>query len=183
MKKSAVSHLDVRELSIDGDRFANSKFHGTPDAVLYAMGVDALEKYFATLGHSHTHGLVGENLTLDRLDERDVSVGDVFQIGEVIAQATFPRIPCAKLNFVLQHPDAQKAMIDLKRSGVYFRILRPGVIRTGDEFERIEESEAPFSIFEVYERMVGGVPMTDADHARVNANGTFPVARIEKWSR
>jgi MOSC domain-containing protein YiiM len=183
MKKTPVAQLNVRDLSIDGDKFANSNFHGTPDSVLYAFGVDALDAYFKTLGLTYVYGDLGENLTLDHLDERDVSVGDVFQIGEVVAQATFPRIPCAKINFRLAHPQGQKAMIDLKRSGVYFRILNPGVIKAGDHFELIEKSETPFSIFEVYERMVGGVPVTEADLARVKANGMFPEARISRWLR
>ena len=183
MKKTPVARINVRDLSIDGDKFANPNFHGTPDSVLYAFSVDALDAYFSTLGRTYVHGDLGENLTLDHLDEKDVSVGDVFQIGEVIAQATFPRIPCAKINFRLEHPAGQKTMIEVKRSGVYFRVLRPGEIKMGDSFERIEKSETPFSIFEVYERVVGGVPVTDADRARVQANGTFPEARIAKWYR
>jgi MOSC domain-containing protein YiiM len=183
MKKEPVSQLTVRELSIDGDKFSNPNFHGTPDAVLYAFGVDALDAYFSKLGLSYVHGDLGENLTLDRLDEREVSVGDVFKIGEVFAQATFPRIPCAKINFRLGHELGQKTMIETKRSGVYFRILKPGVIKMSDSFERVEKSETPFSIYEVYERMVGGVKVSDADRERVKANGTFPLDRIVRWFR
>jgi len=181
MLKSPVGELHVRELSIDGDKFADPQFHGKPDSVLYAFGADALNDYFARLGRSYVFGDLGENLTLDRLDEREVSVGDVFQIGGVIAQATFPRIPCAKINFRLENPVGQKTMIETRRSGVYFRILKPGVIKSSDSFERVTPAKVAFTIAEVYERMVGGVKVTDADRERVLANGAFPEDRIAKW--
>ncbi len=181
MLKESVPELRVHELSVDGDRFADPRFHGRPDSVLYAFGKDALDEYFSKLGRDYVFGDLGENLTLEKLDEREVSVGDVFKIGEVIAQATFPRIPCAKINFRLGHAQGQRTMIETRRSGVYFRILRPGVIRAVDTLERIEQSETPFLISEVYERMVGGVKVTDADRARVEANGTFPVDRLGRW--
>ena len=181
MKKSPVSQLEVFETSITGDKFANTGHHGTPDAVLYAYGVDAMDDYFKRLARSYSFGDLGENLTLDQLDERDVSVGDVFQIGEVVAQATFPRIPCVKICFRLEHPEGQKTMIQCKRSGIYFRILKPGTIHAGDTFEQIQKSETPFSIYEVYERMVGGVKVTDADRERVRKNGAFPLERIARW--
>lgn len=181
MLKTSVNELRVHELSIDGDKFANPKHHGTPDAVLYAYGLDGLDDYFARLGRGYVYGDLGENLTLDRLDESEVSVGDVFKIGSVVAQATFPRIPCVKINFRLENPAGQKTMIEAGRSGVYFRILQPGVIKSGDTFELVERAKVPFSIKEVYERMVGGVKVTDADLERVKANGAFPEARIAKW--
>jgi MOSC domain-containing protein YiiM len=182
MVKKSVEAIDVRFADINGDRFANTKHHGTPDAVLYAYGVDAISDFVSLLARpALKYGEIGENLTLDRLDETEISVGDIFQIGEVVAQATFPRIPCTKINFCLQDRRGQKAMIQSKRSGIYFRILTPGKITLASSFERIEKAKAVFTISEVYERMVGGVKVSAEDLARVRANGAFPEARIAQW--
>lgn len=182
MLKAKVDVLNVGLLSIEGDEFASPQHHGTPDAVLYAYGDDALTDYFAWLGReSYAYGELGENLTLDTLDESQVSVGDVFKVGEVLCEATFPRIPCAKINFRLQHPLGQKTMIACGRSGIYFRILKPGVIRVTDAFERVQTAPVPFTIREIYDRMVGGVRVSDADRARVLANGKVPMERIRRW--
>lgn len=189
MFKKPVDGLNVFSTYIEGDKFANADHHGTPDAVLYAYGVDALEDYVARLGRgmgpmgqTRTNwGELGENITVDQLNENEISVGDVFQIGAVTAQATFPRIPCVKINFCMKTALGQKAMIQAKRSGVYFRILNPGRIDLNSTFERIEKANVRFTIAEVYERMVGGVKVTAEDLARVRANGAFPEARITKW--
>ena len=182
MFKKPVDALDVSLTSISGDSFANPKHHGIPDAVLYAYGVNALRDYASHLERPPLKfGELGENLTLDHLDEFEVSVGDVFKIGDVFAQATFPRIPCAKINSCLQDSRGQKAMIDVKRSGIYFRILVPGRITLESTFARVERAKVSFTIGEVYERMVGVVKVSSGDLARVVANGAFPEARITRW--
>jgi MOSC domain-containing protein YiiM len=182
MHKHSVPHLDISMTHIEGDSFANTKHHGTPDAVLYAYGADAIADFMKRLGRtSFENGDLGENITLDVLDEGIVSVGDVFKIGGVIAQATFPRIPCSKINFRVQDPLGQKVMIDAGRSGVYFRILKPGRIVPTDAFRLFEAAKVRFTITEVYERMVGGMRVTPADVERVRANGAFPEQRIARW--
>jgi MOSC domain-containing protein YiiM len=181
MLKSPVDALEVGPLHVTGDQFANPKHHGTPDAVLYALGLETLQTFFERVDRPLVYGELGENLTLDVLDEREVSVGDIFQIGGVVAQATFPRIPCAKINFRFKHALGQKTMIEMGRSGVYFRILEPGTITMSDRFERRERAPVGFTISEVYERMVGGVKVTDSDRERVHANGAFPMNRVARW--
>ncbi len=182
MLKKPVEALEVSLRGIAGDTFADPDHHGTPDAVLYAYGIDALDDYALRLDRKKlTYGELGENITLDHLDENEVGVGDVFKIGDVLAQATFPRIPCVNINFCLQDSRGQKTMIQAKRSGIYFRILNPGRITLTSGFERIKAAPVRFSIGEVYERMVGGVEVSADDLARVRANGAFPEARVARW--
>lgn len=184
MLKTAIPEIAVSFTSIDGDRFANANFHGTPDSLLYAYGRDAMAPYAGKLGRSLiVAGELGENITLAQLDEAAVSVGDRFKIGTVLAEATFPRIPCTKLNFVFQNSFAQRAMIEVGRSGIYFRILEAGVIRAGDSFERVSRAKTEFTIADVYRRMVGPLKLSAADYSRALDNGAFPADRLEKWSR
>lgn len=184
MLKVPVPELKISMTSIEGDSFANARFHGISDSVLYVYGRDSIEEYLKLLGRTtYKHGELGENITLDLLNENDVSVGDRFQIGEVVAEATFPRIPCSKVNIRMRHPLGQKAMIDVRKSGVYLRIIKPGVITMNSSFERISKSRVMFSIANVYEHMVGGLKVTRDVYDRAMSNGAFPADRLANWAK
>ncbi len=175
LKDPVPGPLVVSKTSIEGDSFSNPKYHGTVDSVLYALGRPQALEIMRLIGREeYQPGALGENLTLDDFDERAISVGDVFRIGSVIAQATFPRIPCGKVNFRLCHPEGQKSMQKSGRSGVYFRILEPGQIAMGDVVERIEQSRNPYLISEVYGLVVSKRDLNATETERIFANGAFP---------
>ncbi len=180
MLKDPVSGpLVVSKTAIVGDSFANPKFHGTVDSVLYALGRSQALEIMRLIGRDeYTAGALGENLTLDDFDEKQISVGDVFRIGTVVAQATFPRIPCGKVNFRLGHPEGQKCMQKSGRSGVYFRILQTGQISRSDVVERIETAQNPFWISDVYGLVVSKRDLSPAETERVFANGAFPAGFV-----
>lgn len=151
MLKSEVSGpLKVSMTSIEGDRFANSQFHGTPDSVIYALAREAYSQMGARLNKDLIPGCLGENLTMDKLDEVEIEIGDVFRIDTVEAEVTGPRVPCEKLNFVNQHVDAQMAFVKIKRPGIYFRILKSGEIHRGAELFPIKKSGSGLSLHELY---------------------------------
>src|SRR5438874_1872249 len=84
MKKSPVQELNVHLYNIDGDSFASPQHHGTPDSVLYVFGMKSILEYMNMLGRTtYQPGALGENVTVEDLDETKVSIGDVFQIGPV----------------------------------------------------------------------------------------------------
>ena len=131
-------------------------------------------------GGEYKAGSTGETITLDHLDESQVSAGDIFQFGEVLAQATYPRIPCGKVNFRMQHPHGQQAMKDCGKSGVYFKSLRPGKIAMGDAVERIEQAEHRVPISELYEKIVKGEKLSPGMAAAARANGCIPERILAK---
>lgn len=181
LKTPVTGPLIVHRENVDGDRFASPEFHGTPDSVLYAFGMPSLLAYMRSIGRDgYDPGALGENLTLDDFDEQKISVGDVFEIGEVTAQATFPRIPCAKVNFRMGHPEGQKKMIELGRSGVYFRILKPGKISKGDSVVRVREAEVKFWIPDLYRKACAS-QFTQDDLRLARENGFLPRRFMEKW--
>lgn len=175
LKDPVAGPLIVSKTTIEGDSFANPNFHGTSDSVLYALGLKQALEIMRLIGRdSFQPGALGENLTLDDFDELQVSVGDIFRIGGVTAQASFPRIPCSKVNFRLCHPEGKKSMEVSGRSGVYFRILEPGQISKSDKVERIEKSKHTYPIADVYKKVVTKARFEDQDVTRILANGAFP---------
>lgn len=182
MLKTPVPFLNVHLYNIDGDIFANPQAHGVPHSVLYIAGEKSFLEYLKLLGRKvYEPGSLGENILTDDFDENKISVGDVFQIGEVVAQATFPRIPCGKLVFRMQDENGQKYFQDSGRSGVYLRILEPGKIYPHDTVERIEPAKVTFLISDLYAKIVRNTPLTDEERERAIRNGAFPEKIIQRW--
>lgn len=91
-------------------------------------------------------GFFGENLTFDTLDEDDVALGDVFELGdEVRLVVSGSRTPCVKLAWRLGQPRTFQRVFALsRRTGAYFGVLRPGRVRPGDVLRRVErEADLP----------------------------------------
>lgn len=182
LKTPVPGPLQVHVDHIEGNTFADPKAHGTPDFLLYAYGMPSALKFAKRIGRDrYLPGEAGETLTLDNFDETKVSVGDTFQIGEVIAQANFPRIPCGKVNYRMRHEHGQKAMQECGRSGVYLRILTPGKISGSEEVKLLKRSEVNFSIFEVYQMVLKPDSITAEQLARAKANGAFPQKYLARW--
>ena len=182
-KRPVPGPLVVLGDRIEGDSFADPKYHGTVDSVLYAYGMTSIMDFLQRIGRdSYEPGALGENLTLDQLDEFEVSVGDTFQIGEVVVQASLPRIPCAKVDIRMQHAQGRLQMEKSGRSGVYLRVLTPGKIKMDDEFFRLTQAKIQLKISDVYRRIVNKERVSAKDLEIARANGALPARFIEKWS-
>lgn len=184
LKLPVEGPLSVQVDGINGNSFANSKWHGNRGNILYAYGLTSADDFAKRLGlPRYAPGSTGETLTLDELDETKISVGDLFEIGEVIAQATAPRTPCGKVDVRMQHPEGRQAMIESGRSGVYFRILKPGLIHKTDRVQRVEQSPFPFLISRLYELMTSQQRPTKGELQMAKKNPAFLpeiLARIEE---
>lgn len=181
LKQPFAGPLVVGPTSIEGDSFANPNFHGTPESVLYIFGLKSANEYIHLLGREvYTPGALGENITVDDFDEKQISVGDVFKIGDVLAQATFPRIPCAKVNVRMEHELGMKLMQQSGRSGVYMRILKPGRISMKDAVVRVEQPKTTFLIADVYRKMVNNEVWDHSDFELMDRNGFFAKDITEK---
>lgn len=173
----------VHEDCIEGNAFGAPQLHGLEHAVLYAYGMQSALTFVRRLGlEAYEPGSVGENLTLDHLDEAEVSVGDIFDIGEVRIQAVYPRVPCGKVNFRMRHAEGQKAMQACGRSGIYFRVLRAGKIHRTDIVRLAVRAEHRFPIADLYRKMVAGEQLTRREMELALRNGAFPKKAIEKWA-
>ena len=181
-KRPVAGPLKVHSDRIEGNSFASPNYHGTLDSVLYAYGMTSALKFMSLLNQTnYAVGTTGETLTLDHFEESEVSVGDIFEVGTVTAQATYPRIPCGKLNIRLQHPKGQRAMQECLASGVYFRILKPGIISSQDSVKRVEKSRHHFSILDLYKMVVYNEKLTPQQLEVALANDAFPKRFIEKY--
>lgn len=146
-KKPIQGKLVVKKQNIEGDEQADLVNHGGLHKAVYAFAHDRYDYWRAAFNdNSLTSGAFGENLTISSLDESDINIGDRFSIGECILEVSQPRMPCYKLGIALNNSKAPKLFTKSYCTGVYFRVIKEGVIQTGDEVKKISKQPNSVSV-------------------------------------
>jgi MOSC domain-containing protein YiiM len=147
--KLPISILDnpqsvhLRHLGVDGDEQANLKVHGGIDKAVYAYPSEhyafwkecLLKENRMSSQQELVFGSFGENLTTTGLLETEVFIGDIWQIGSTTLQVTQFREPCFKFNIKMNYSGAAKKMAQTGYSGWYLSVLKPGMIKAGDQIQ------------------------------------------------
>ena len=120
----------VESWGIEGDAHA-----GTWHRQVSLLGLAQIEE-FRSRGAKVEFGAFGENLVVEGYHFRELPVGTRFQAGEAILEMTQIGKECHS------HCAIYHAMGDciMPREGVFARVLRGGVIRTGDELVLLEKA-------------------------------------------
>ncbi len=137
--------------TVKGDAICDREHHGGIDQAVYAFSLkhyDYFKKLYPDLDWEN--GMFGENLTMDDLDETQLHVGDTFKVGEVVLEVTKPRQPCMKLGVRFQNMKIVKQFWNTTFSGVYFKLLQTGYVKSGDQFEQIKSCPENPTIAEIY---------------------------------
>ena len=144
----------LESTDVKGDHVIDRKYHGGELKACYIYSADHYafwkEKY---PNLDWTYGMFGENLTIEGLDEKDILIGDIYQLGEAKVQVTQPRQPCFKLGIRFNDQSVIKAFCDTTFSGVYLAVLENGTVKPGDKMELIEKAENSVSIADVFSLM------------------------------
>ena len=135
--------------SVAGDTISDKKHHGGADQVVYAYSADDYEWWSAQLGRELEPGTFGDNLTIEGLPT-DMNVGDRLLIGDVLLEATAPRIPCSTLAARMQDSGFGMAFRKAERPGIYFRVLNEGEVSAGDAVTYMENPAPVVSILDLY---------------------------------
>jgi MOSC domain-containing protein YiiM len=149
-KHPMAGPVSLELLNFVGDRQADLTVHGGPDKAVYAYD-DAHYAYWRNqIGHDDwTPGLFGENLTTEGLIETGVRIGDLFRVGSALLRAVQPRFPCYKLNARFNDPGMVRHFARSGRSGIYFRVVEPGVVQAGDEITLLEAADTTITIQDI----------------------------------
>ena len=142
--KQAVSgFVQVATLGLQGDEQEDLSVHGGVRKAVYALPRQHLAWWQAqrmqagaTLFDEPIEpGQLGENLSLDGVDEHEVFIGDELHFeGGVVLRVTEPRQPCSKFNAVLGYERAGKDMVQSGRCGFYLAVLHTGSLSAGERF-------------------------------------------------
>ncbi len=136
---------------VENDHVIDRRYHGGVDKAVYAYG----ENHYAFWKDLYpdlafSYGMFGENLTIDQLNEEEIFVGSIYQLGGTKIQVTKPREPCVKLGIRFQDAKVIKQFWNTTKSGVYFKVLEVGKVSKNDTLTLLEEAKNTPTIAEVY---------------------------------
>lgn len=91
-------------------------------------------------------GGMGENFSLDGGIEADLSVGDIFSVGDAVVQVSQPRQPCWKPARRFRRKDLALLLQDSGKTGWYFRVLQEGEVAAGQQLTLIDRPTPEWTI-------------------------------------
>lgn len=146
-KQPVAGPVPVLAEHLEGDGQADLQHHGGPDKAVYSYPAEHFAYWEQFVPREKLGpGAFGENLTTEGLLESEVRVGDCFQVGSAVLMAVQPRVPCFKLNVRLDDARMVKRFEAAGRSGIYFRVVRPGALQAGDALTLVERSKYEVTI-------------------------------------
>ncbi len=131
--KLPVSEAFITQYGLFGDSQRNRKYHGGPERAVCLFSIERI-RALQHEGHPITSGSAGENLTISGLDWDLVVPGSVLETGEALLEITNYTKPCRTIRE--SFTDGKFVRLSQKLypgwSRVYARVLKEGIVRTGD---------------------------------------------------
>ncbi|RED42792.1 MOSC domain-containing protein YiiM [Winogradskyella eximia] len=151
-KKPTDVPIYLGKEAVRGDEVSDRKVHGGEFKACYLFSANHYPHWQALYPNlDWTYGMLGENITIEGLDEKQLYIGDIYKLGNALVQITQPREPCFKFAYKFENKDVLQQFIDHGHSGTYVRVLGEGNVKTGDTFKLIEHAKDSVSIFHFFE--------------------------------
>ena len=131
-----------------GDQ-ATQPYHGSTETAVCIHSQTHYDFWNATFHMDLKPGSVGENITLDTWDDGNISVGDVLRIGSALIQISAPRSPCENQARFIGRADWVKLTIQELRTGIYARVLEPGIMQAGDQVILVSQPNPDLTIHDL----------------------------------
>jgi len=126
-KNTFVDSSKVNFLGLEDDFQVDKKFHGGIEKAIHIGST----KHFKSFKDLHNieldHLAIGCNILVDKYDENDICIGDIYTIGEVKLEVTQPRQPCWKIG-ALFGKETSRFIIKHSATGWYVRVLNEGIL-------------------------------------------------------
>lgn len=162
-KRPVSGPVEVRPLGLHGDEQADLSVHGGLAKAVYAYPAQHYAFWRTVRAQARVslwdedlpHGFLGENLTLQGVEEKEVWVGDRYVFPDCTLVVSAPRLPCFKFNAVMGFNQAGKLMAQSGFCGWYFAVARPGTIEAGQAY-RIEPGAREMGLLELFRSYKSG---------------------------
>ncbi|MBM7650866.1 MOSC domain-containing protein [Neobacillus cucumis] len=155
-KEPVTDAVWVGKTGLTGDEQFDQKNHGGPEKAVFAYSSEHYT-YWQT-DHNITNisiGGMGENFVLENMNEDEVAIGDIYQIGEAIVQVSQPRQPCWKPARRFKTKNLALLIQNTGRTGWYFRVLKEGSVKAGEAFTLLQRPYPQWTIGKCNEIMHG----------------------------
>jgi MOSC domain-containing protein YiiM len=139
-KRPVDGPVEVHALGLAGDEQADPTVHGGLAKAIYAYPSVHLRFWQTVRAQAGVAawdapvppGLVGENLTVEGLDEARLWIGDRLRLPGCVLAVSEPRYPCFKFNAAMGFPQAARLMLQSGYCGAYLGVVEPGRLCAGD---------------------------------------------------
>lgn len=154
-KLPVTGPVKVSRTQVEGDEHVDQPAHGGTEMAALAYSAGHYPHWREELGlEGFGPGAFGENLTIEGFEERGISIGDVFEVGDVRVQISNPRGPCANISRFWGREDLLKRVTESGRTGWYLRVLREGTIEAGMPVTRVERPQPEWTVERVFRARV-----------------------------
>lgn len=161
-KRAVDGPVVVRALGLEGDEQADLTVHGGLTKAIYAYPAEhyafwrtvRAQARVATWDAPLPPGTMGENLTVQGLDERELWIGDRLVLPGCVLAVSEPRLPCFKFNAAMGFAQASKLMAQSGFCGAYLAVIEPGTVSAGDD-ARLEPGPREVGIRELFRARLG----------------------------
>src|SRR5205809_1313828 len=151
----------VRRLNLDGDGQADLAGHGGENRAVFVYQIESYRYWQEQLKRTDfVHGQFGENFTVTGLPDDAVCIGDRFQIGSAMFEASQPRVTCYRVGIRMNESRMPALLTSSGRPGFYFRVLQEGDVGAGDEIVKVGEAKERMTVAEI------NALLYFSDHAR-----------------
>jgi MOSC domain-containing protein YiiM len=144
-KRPVEGRVAVRLLGLEGDEQADLTVHGGLSKAVYAYPATHYAFWQTVRAQARVapwdeplpHGAIGENLTIEGLDESRLWIGDRLVLPGCVLAVSEPRYPCFKFNAAMGFAHASKLMSQSGYCGSYLGVIEPGDVGAGDEIRHV----------------------------------------------
>ena len=135
-KQRVSTPLALAREGFVGDQQADRRVHGGPDKAVHlypARHYARLAERFPEIAGQLVPGSLGENISSAELDENDVLLGQVWQLGSARLQVCQPRSPCWKIDERFATEGMAAFIAEQRLTGWYWRVLTAGLVAPDDQ--------------------------------------------------
>lgn len=149
-KSPVTGRRMVRKLNIDGDAQGDLTGHGGEHRAVFVYQTDSYHYWERFLGRKDfVFGQFGENFTVEGLADDEVCIGDRYRIGDGIFEVTQPRVTCYRVGIRMNEPRMAALLVEHRRPGFYFRVLKEGEVGAGDDIVKLSDGPERTSVADI----------------------------------
>ena len=155
IRKKGVESLNILKTHVESDEIVDQKHHGGEMRAIHhysQFNYDHLKKSFPDISDRFVPGSFGENILTNELTEKELSIGEIYQLGSAKVQLTVCRRPCATINGSYHDNRVLKEVIASGHVGWFYRVLEAGVVSLGDTLELLEKPHPDLLISKLFDQ-------------------------------
>lgn len=151
-KRPIDGALKVLTHGVWGDVQGDREHHGGIFKAVYAVARETREEIARREGREGEwpDGFFGENLATSGIDTDEAVIGEVWEVGTAILEATCPRTPCGTFAHRVGDRSFPRRFTEFGKCGTYFKVLKEGEIRGGDAIRVTRRPEHGVSVSDAF---------------------------------